>query len=61
MHSSICSFWNLPLLKLFIPRLSLELFIPPLTVWILRLVLLLNTIGTMVFIDDNNFINKSGT
>jgi len=43
----------------FLPLLILELFIPPLIVQVRRLVF--TTIGTMVFIDDNNLINKSGT
>jgi len=43
----------------FLPLLILELFIPPLIVQVRRLVF--TTIGTMVFIDDNNLINKSWT
>jgi len=69
-HSSICSFWKI----LFPPYYtSLQEYLIfqyilshlPLTchgvayVRVHRLVL--TTIGTMVFIDDNNLINKSGT
>jgi len=49
----------------FLPLLILELFLPPLQnfhfslAWVHMLVL--PTIGTMVSIDDNNLINKSGT
>jgi len=42
----------------FLPLLILELLIPPL-VRVHRLVF--TTSGTMVFIDDNNLINKSRT
>ena len=43
----------------FLLLLILELFIPPLIVRVRKLVL--TTIGTMVFSDDNNLTYKSGT
>jgi len=49
----------------FLPLLILELCIPPQWTTHFSLVrvrrLVLTTIGTTVFIDDNNLINKSGT
>jgi len=43
----------------FLLLLISELFIPPPVVRVHRLLLI--TIGTMVFVDDNNLIHKSGT
>jgi len=49
----------------FLPLLILELCIPPLWTALSSLVLVsrlvLTTIGTTLFIDDKNLINKSGT